>query len=103
MNNLDILIDCIEQFIYEMGVYKVFINDIHFENDCVSTTLLDIKCKVLRYGRIEQYETQYIMKDEDVECEFSYTLAHALSHIANVVSNNMVKNYLMNLHDKGVI
>lgn len=103
-SNLEVFTELIERFLYQMGhAYTVNIEHTHFYSEDLPNTLFIIKYKVLRYGEIKNYILQYVVSDNDLECEFVYTLSSMLHYISGEIGNNNVMDYLTTQHDKGVI
>lgn len=102
MNNLAVFTELIERFLYQMGnAYTVNIQHTHFYSEDLPKTLFIVKYKVLRYGEIKNYILQYVVPDNDIECEFAYTLSSMLHYISDKISNINVIDYLMHNEIRG--
>lgn len=103
MDKIEEFKDIIETFAYKLGVYTCSVEHRCFYNEGEPSSLFIIKYKIGEYGKLKKYDIQYVAKDADIECEFTYTLSSALQYISDEIINNRLDNYLLHLHERGVI
>lgn len=104
MNKLNLLIELLESFLFDMiGVLSVRTEISKSDSEYGTEYILTLYYSLIYKGKIDKDCVNYTFYENDLECEFAHVLSQGLYTISDIVAVEQALFYIEQLQEREVI